>query len=653
MNTFIKSLHTAFNYIRKSTLATSVGLLVIVGGVGGALAITHAATTYDVMNVPDMTLAVRTTTTGTTGQQKIVVNWPRRNGVQVAYPTLSGGVLEVTQNASVEHIYYSRAINNATAKTFTLTGTIIRNLDWNNCLEYVSDGAGQVFTPGAKVRLTPDCRLLNRSLHNDRSNTMTASGAVAFAGSGSFATPTFATTAERDQQLGANPPGDSRAACVVATGLCYDYLGGAWIARTGGGGDPNATETVAGKVQLGTVKDQSGSTVTGTTGAATVLQTRYLTGIGGTASFYGRVPFLSKNGTLTGSVLGLGTRDSTTFLRGDGVYAAPVTSTRTEYGTGVDGSATITTANANLTANKEYTDLTVNTGAVLTTSGYTIKVSGTLTLYGTIAWNGNSGSNGGNASGNTQGAGGAGGPALASRTLSGGLAGVSGGAGGGSGTDQPGTAGTAGTAETMGLGTTGTAGAAGGTGGGAGAAGGAAGAAGSFTSPQLQYLYSLLANSPLINSNQARSLRGNAGSGGGGGGGQGKFNAGSNNTGAGGGGGSGSNGGNIDIAAKTIRGTTSGVIRAKGGTGGNGGNGQNAGASDGGGGGGASGSGGGGGTVVLVFSNKSAFAGSIDVSGGAPGTPGSGGTGSAGSGNAGATGSTGRTGISLLISKPE
>ena len=66
------------------------------------------------------------------------------------------------------------------------------------------------------------------------------------------------------------------------------------------------------------------------------------------------------------------------------------------YGDGSDGSYTVT-ADKTLTEDKSYTDLTVQSGVTLDTAGYILRVSGTLTNYGTITdtVSGGSGGNGG------------------------------------------------------------------------------------------------------------------------------------------------------------------------------------------------------------------------------------------------------------------
>ena len=281
----------------------SIGLVAITG-----LAAVHAATTYDVHNVPDMTLSVRISATQTTG---IKINPPRRNGLTVTFPTTSGGVLEFRQGTKIEQIYYSLAQVNATTKVITLSGTVVRDLSWNSCLTYGSNSAGQIFTPGGTtVRLVNDCRLFNLKLNKDRSNILTASGALTFSGSGSLAIPTFSSTILRNQQLGTTPGGPVRVSCVTAMGACYYYLGGAWTSF-GSGAQLNATDAVSGKVQIITASDLGNLTSTGSTGAQNVLTPRWVIKNGSGGSSASRIVMTDERGVILASLGGLGRRNPT------------------------------------------------------------------------------------------------------------------------------------------------------------------------------------------------------------------------------------------------------------------------------------------------------------------------------------------------------
>jgi len=170
------------------------------------------------------------------------------------------------------------------------------------------------------------------------------------------------------------------------------------------------------------------------------------------------------------------------------------------FGDGSDGAVTIA-ADTTLTRDMFYSTLTVNAGFILTTDGYRIFCTGTVTVNGTIQHNGNAGvvgtvgaagANGPAGAGGAGGAGGAAATALSNtRSLFGNLTNQAGGTGGdgaaagGNGANSAaGAAGTASTASVAavngaagGVGGTAGTGGGGGAGGGAGS-GGAAGAGG-------------------------------------------------------------------------------------------------------------------------------------------------------------------------------
>lgn len=296
-----------------------------------------SAASFEVYNIPEMTLRTQMNTTVTTGIQ---INAPTKNSVKITFPAGSGGVLEITQRTRSEHIYYERALVNSTTKVITLTGSVIRDLCYTATRTYTTCSDGQWFTPGAAVRFVDDMRTINLKVNMDRTNTLTASGALKFSGSGSLGLPYFATTTERDRQLGSNPT-TPQAACVSATGICYYYLGGAWISF-GSGSTVNATESAAGKVQLASTGAMVNHRLTGSTGAAEVLYSAYVTGTGGTTNRW-KIPLLGRLGTHTGSLLGIGsTQGSGTgrFLAENGRWvklgSADLAAAPTESGANLD-----------------------------------------------------------------------------------------------------------------------------------------------------------------------------------------------------------------------------------------------------------------------------------------------------------------------------
>ena len=311
------------------------------------------------------------------------------------------------------------------------------------------------------------------------------------------------------------------------------------------------------------------------------------------------------------------------------------------FGDGSDGPLTLTTT-LNLVRDMYYTNLTIQAGAVITTNGYRIYVSGTLDISaapaGAFIATGNAGAN---ASGQTAGIGGGGAVnnystisrASGSNGATGGAVGAAGGAG----------------SNAAGVATIGSAVAVAGTGSTGGAGAGTAGAAGTATTTPIPQQRQVFTSIPVSVTNATPVFYyhqpGQPGSGGGGGGG-------STATGlGGGGGGGGTSGGLIAIYAKTIaRGSnaTANIFQAYGGNGGNGGNGgvATSGTNAGGGGGGGGGTGG----LVLIYYatiTGSAITNAIQVSGGNGGTGGAVGTGGTG-GAAGTGGNGGSCGYVLI-----
>lgn len=300
------TLYERYLWTRESTARTLVGLCVLASLFIAGYGITHAAlsTSYDVTNEVQMNLDVSITRTQTTG---IILSSPQVNGVNHRFATTTGGLLRIRSGSFREDITYTSATIGSDNKV-TLVG-VTRNICAQNSRAYISCGDGRNWGKGAIVELTVDARLINLKSNLDRSNIFTSSGAIAFSGSGSLAWPTFATTAARDQALGATPGGPVRTACVTATGLCYMYIGGAWTAF-GNTGVSTATESAVGTVELGTVADQLAKTITGNAGP-TVVQTQHLIssgsihGINGTI-YASRIPMLNASGALSASLGGLG-----------------------------------------------------------------------------------------------------------------------------------------------------------------------------------------------------------------------------------------------------------------------------------------------------------------------------------------------------------
>lgn len=282
----------------------------------------HAAlsSSYKVVNGPQMFLGNSITATQTTG---ITLAAPQRNGVSVTFPVTSGAILRLRNGSFTEDISYTSATVNATTKVVTLVG-VTRDICWNIFNNYTSCAGGLFFPKGSIVELSVDARLLNRAAKTDTQNNFTASGAINFPrdGSGTLSFPVYSTTTARDHNI---LPKNGVTACSDADGVCYFYMSGGW-STFGTSTTSNAMESLSGKVQLGTVSAMSGRTITdATTGAPVVAQTRYMTASGG-ISFRKNAVLLDNRGYLSGSVLGTGTRNATTFLSGNQTYRTPSSS---------------------------------------------------------------------------------------------------------------------------------------------------------------------------------------------------------------------------------------------------------------------------------------------------------------------------------------
>lgn len=297
---------------------------------------------------------------------------------------------------------------------------------------------------------------------------------------------------------------------------------------------------------------------------------------------------------------------------GAGGSAAATIVAPADFGDGSDGAVTIS-GNTTLTRDMFYSSLTVNSSVILTTNGWKIFCSGTVTNNGTIRST-NVAADGSNANAQTGGA-------LGSGSSGGSLGGAGGGGVGATGivTAATGAQGGAGVASTGMGGNSGSTG----QGGNAGANnGGAARSANSETSTPFRTLTNHLLNGTTLISGGCGAPGGNAGAG-----------DGTNLSGGGGGGGGG--GCVLMMWAKTIVNNSGASINSDGGKGGNGGNASLTGNSAG----GSGGAGGGGGCVYLVYSSLSGT-GTITAAGGAAGSAGtSHGTGTTpGASSAGAAG---------------
>lgn len=285
--------------------------------VGGSL-LAHAATSYDVANLPDMFLYNGISASQTTN---IRIAAPIINGSVITFPTTTGGILEIRQGTRVEHIYYASASVGSVTKIVTLSGTnLIRNVCFNVARVIRSCGNGQVFSKGASVRLVDAAQLFNLKANIDRSNTFTASGGVAFSGSGYSILPRFSSMGEADRQMGTVSNGVMY--YNTGSGAVFQKVGGSWT-TVGTSTTVNAAEGVAGKVELPTLAFMQALTATGSSGAQNAVPLKWLVKNGSGSTTAGRVPSLNSAGAVSTTLGGTGLASPTQsgVLVGNGAKA--------------------------------------------------------------------------------------------------------------------------------------------------------------------------------------------------------------------------------------------------------------------------------------------------------------------------------------------
>lgn len=305
-------------FLKRRIAVALHALLAIAVFATGVLPAHAEITTYTVYNLPDMILKYRISATQTSGIQ---VNPPTRNGVMIAVPSMSGAVFQLKQGTKIEDIYVSRVMVNATTKTLTFSGTVIRDKCYNNANEYVTCSGGQIFTPGTTVRLNPDAILFNRSLYKDRAVTTRGSGAIIC---GSTSQPCFfpagVTTAQRNAFTYGLGTGLYPDIFNTTIGVKQYWNGSAWVNYGGSGTTVNASSSIDGKVRVASTGSLVSQTATGATGTYSVIPSNLVTATGGTTYGRFRIPLLNSAGLIAPSLggTGSGSLDGSGFLVGNG-----------------------------------------------------------------------------------------------------------------------------------------------------------------------------------------------------------------------------------------------------------------------------------------------------------------------------------------------
>jgi len=349
------------------TVGTVVALLSI------SALVASAATSYDVSNAPQMYLDSSITSTQTTG---IVLSAPVINGSYWTYTTTTGAVLRIRSGTYREDIYYATASVNSSTYKVTLSG-VTRDL-CPDTITFTSCGNGRRWGKGAIVELIQDQRLFDLKANVDRVNTFGTGAALRGT---STTIPLFRLNSVTTTQKNAMSAGNGDVVYDSTIGANFQYVSGAW-SQIGDTGTSNATTSAAGKVQLASTGSMVSRNVTGSSGAAEVVQTQYLTGTGGITRRW-NIPLLGRMGTLTGSLLGLNSSQGSgtgKFLGENGRF---VTLTRTDLlnapagsGAGLDINSSSGGALTTSTVGGAFTDvnsdlvktITVETGSLIFTT---------------------------------------------------------------------------------------------------------------------------------------------------------------------------------------------------------------------------------------------------------------------------------------------
>lgn len=235
------------------------------------------------------------------------------NGAQTTgcWGTGSGFIIVEDYGGIYEYMSFNGV--SCSSNNFSTLSNLRRGLDPTN--PSFTAGTGTEFDAGATVRLIDFPVIYLNTVYTDRINTFSGSGRLTSDQTRqALLNLPCVTTAQRDL-FTITEEGD--VICNSTLGVFQYRSGSAWI-NFGSGSTVNATESVAGKVQLASTGAMVNHRITGSTGAAEVLYSSYVTGTGGTINRW-RIPLLGRLGTLSGSLLGQNCPGGTgTYLNGLG-----------------------------------------------------------------------------------------------------------------------------------------------------------------------------------------------------------------------------------------------------------------------------------------------------------------------------------------------
>lgn len=339
------------------------------------------------------TLASRLLTAATSGA---VVTAQDINGSPITWPTGAHRLKFVSKTrtgTSVETIGVASA--SQSGSTVTL-GTLTRQLSLTDGSVFTSGGSGYTFPANTKVYLTWDVFDAERTMKDDKVNTLTGSGAIR---SSSTTTPIIRLNNVTTAQRTAMSPSNGDLVYDTDLGQSYQYVGGAWTA-IGDTGTSDGSATVAGKFEEATVAEQGTASATGGTGARLVPAVANLVKTSSGAGDENKLAVLNSAGQWASGFLGTGSASSSNYLLGDRTWGTVPSLADKLFGTGTDGAPAWTSgASLNPSTEKQYTTATIPSGQTVTVSSVNVPLvihnTGDVTINGTLDLNGKGGAGGG------------------------------------------------------------------------------------------------------------------------------------------------------------------------------------------------------------------------------------------------------------------
>lgn len=290
-----RSLHWLLDHLA----GTTVSLVILVGlgfGLTHAASLTQSPTQLAAGDVSTLSAFL------TAGSSTLTVNPVKKwlNGALTTGCFHTGSGFVLIQDSTGRTEYASFYGKSCSATNITTLSNLRRGLSLTS--PGFTAGTGLSFDAGSSVKVVDYPVVYNFTLHKDTVNSFTGSGRLTSTQTNqAFLNLNCVTTTQRNAFSVVNE-GDF--ICNSTSGTFQQRIGGTW-ADVAAGATANATESVAGKIQLGTVSDQSAATVTGTTGASTVVQTQYLIRLSAGSADKGKIALLDRGGVFTGSLLAL------------------------------------------------------------------------------------------------------------------------------------------------------------------------------------------------------------------------------------------------------------------------------------------------------------------------------------------------------------